>query len=131
MKSTRGVILLGSIAVLLFDALASSLSLQFGFAYARAAIGTYVIYAFAGFLAGRFGGWKHGALVGVALGLVDATIGWAVSWFIGPGKPVDGASLTPILWIGVALTVMLLGAILGAIGGAVGRVVHNRRAPAV
>ena len=53
--------------------------------------------------------------------LVDSTLGWYISWVIGPGRPVVEMDSTAI--ISTIFFVTLLGAILGFIGGLIGRVV--------
>ena len=109
-------VLLGcAVAVVAFDAAASAASRRLGFAYTSAAAGSWAIYAAVGFVAGRHGGLRAAALAGAATGLVDATLGWYVSWRIGPGRVPGG--LTPRQWLSAAVTVTLLAAAVGAVGG--------------
>jgi hypothetical protein len=108
--------LYGGLAVVAFDAIASVLSRQFGFAYTTAAWGSYVLYVAVGFFAARRGGMGAAIEAGVLVGLVDASAGLAVSWVIGPGHPA-GFTLTPLSWCVVAIAVAFAAAICGAIGG--------------
>ena len=78
------ILLGGAIAVLAFDAIASVASQRLGFEYGSAAVGSGIIYTAIGFLAAGRGGVQAAALAGATMGLVDATLGWAVSWAIGP-----------------------------------------------
>jgi hypothetical protein len=50
------------------------------------------------------------------MGLIDATIGWAISWAIGPGRTPDGTLPLP-RWIAAAALVMLTASICAAVGG--------------
>jgi hypothetical protein len=114
-------------AVIVFDAIASLASLALGFPYTYAAFGSAVLYiAFSFFAARKFGFWAA-VLLGAAMGIADATIGWAVSWVIGPGRLAAG---TPTLsvWLYTATFVVVLGAIYGLIGGGIGALSGRRRA---
>ena len=103
-------------AIVLLDLAAAVASLRFGFDYERIAWVSYALYALAGFFAARCGGVVLGALGGALTSLVDATIGWGVSWVLGPGRPPGG-------WPGfgfvayVAGVVVLYGTVLGLGGG--------------
>ena len=52
-------------------------------------------------------------VTGAILGLVGATLGWAVSWVIGPGR-VEGLTLG--LWPRVTVSVAAQAAVTAAIG---------------
>lgn len=118
---------LSSLAVIVFDAIASVASLALGFPYTYAAFGSAVLYiAFAFFAAREFGFWVA-VLLGATMGITDATIGWAVSWAIGPGRLAAGA-LTPSVWLYTAAFVVVLGIIYGLIGGGIGALAGRRRA---
>jgi hypothetical protein len=124
------VLIGGAIAVVVFDALASVAALQLGFDYTRAAFGSWLIYAAVGFLAARAGGGLPPALLaGIILGLVDATVGWAVSWAVGPGRPPEG-TLSVGRWAVAAITVAVTGGCIGLLGGVVARLTAGRGAPA-
>jgi hypothetical protein len=125
MSSTQ-VIFLGTALVLIFDTIAALLSRAADISYARFAVGSWIIYAAAGYLAAKFG---RGGLVqlairtGVLLASTDSTLGWAISWSIGPGK-VDGG-LTLGRWIVTALFVTAVASTLAAFGGILARIVNN------
>lgn len=122
MTSQRKVIIGGCVAVVLFDVLASAASRSFAFPYARASVGSYFIYAAVGFLAGRCSDCLHaraGARAAAIAGFADASLGWAASWMIGPGRTPSG-SLTPLTWILTAIMVAAFASMVGFLGGAVG-----------
>lgn len=116
-----------ALSVIAFDALASLASLLFGFSYAYATLGSAVLYVVLTYLAARKFGFRIALLLGAAMGLVDVTIGWAVSWAIGPGR-ISIEGLTPTDWIYTGIFAIVLGAVFGFIGGGVGALVKRRRA---
>jgi hypothetical protein len=102
--------------VVLFDAVASAASLALNFAYSIAAIGSMLIYGTLGYFAYRIGGMGICLRIALAVGLVDATLGWGVSWVIGPGElPADQRS-APIIVAAVAFAIAadVLAALIGA-----------------
>jgi hypothetical protein len=86
------IILIGSLSVLVLDTGGSLASRRFGFPYPWLALASWVIYALVGIATIRRTGSAGDALLaGVLVGAVDATIGWAISWRIGPGAPAVNA----------------------------------------
>lgn len=85
------IVLIAAATVLLYDAVAATASRVLGFAYGSASVGSWLIYAGAGFFATRATGslWM-GALAAAAAGLVDSTAGWLISAWIGPGAAGAG-----------------------------------------
>jgi hypothetical protein len=124
------VIVWGAIAIIVFDAVAAAASRQFGFKYTAAAFGSYLLYAAVGYLASRAGTVSDAGAAGAAMGMVDATLGWAVSWAIGPGRMPDG-TLTVSRWVVTLVVVTIIAAICGALGGFAGRLACPPSAPAV
>lgn len=110
-------ILGGMLAVLLFDAAASWASKSVGFAYSKAAVGSWLIYAVVGFVAGRAAGVFAAVVAGAAVGLFDASAGWAVSWAIGAGRM---PGLTTAGWLRIAAFVATAAAAVAGVGGAIG-----------
>jgi hypothetical protein len=122
MKARRNVIVASCVAVLLFDLVASLAARQFEFPYVRASVGSYFLYLLFGFLAGRNGRGHRaqaGATAAAVAGMVDVSLGWAISWAIGPGRPPSG-TLSPIAWMITAAVVVLFAAAIGYIGGVLG-----------
>jgi hypothetical protein len=110
------VILLATAAVLIFDTMGSLASRRFGFAYSRLMVGSFAIYLAVGLGTASDGSLIPCVLAGGIIGLVDSTLGWAISWRIGPGRPaVKHVTISSIL--GTVAFVTVLGAAFGAIGG--------------
>lgn len=108
--------LVGAAIVLAFDTVAAVLSRAIGIEYGWFSLGSFSIYVLFGYLVARKSKWFYGGIVGAFLGLVESTIGWMISWYIGPGRltaEIDSflIAVTIILVVGVA-------AVLGLIGGA-------------
>ena len=82
---------LGSIAVIILDAAGSYASNKFGFRYTKLALGSFCIYGCVGALAAHDGSVGIGAVAGGLVAMMDATIGWAISWYIGPGRLPDAS----------------------------------------
>ena len=119
------IVLIGAMAVLVFDTATSVLSLATGLTYGWFSIGSSVLYVLFGYLAARRSTWFFGGLVGAFLGLVDSTLGWIISWTIGPGKP--DIEMDPVLIAATVVFVMIVAAILGLIGG-LGTLLKKRNA---
>lgn len=114
------VISAGVLAVLLLDTFGSLASRSLGFLYAKLSVVSFSIYFLVGIYAARDQAIAVGAFAGATVAAVEATLGWAVSWRIGPGRLADqdGDALTVIR---AALTVVSIGALLGLLGAMVGR----------
>lgn len=118
------IVIIGVSVVVVFDLLASFASQSMGFAYGWASIGSYIIYFLIGLLAARSAvanPVRAAAAVTAIAGLADASLGWWISWQIGPGKPAPDFVMTPARWVTTALIVVGLAAAVGAVGGLVGR----------
>jgi hypothetical protein len=114
------VALLGMASVVVYDALASLASLGIGFSYAYSAFGSLVLYCAFGYWASRVRSILFAATVGALMGLADATLGWAVSWVLGPGRWEVGTLSVPA-WALVALQVGAVATLAALVGGVVGR----------
>jgi hypothetical protein len=120
------IVSLGAVAVLVFDTVASLASKGLGFPYGYASIGSVLIYAMVGYFVYRRWGLIRAVGAAVLVELVDATLGWFISWQIGPGAlPIDQVS-TPI--IATTLVFVFIFAVLCAlIGSAIARALHGPR----
>jgi hypothetical protein len=125
-RPTTRILLTGALIVLIFDTLGATASRLLGFRYSILTIGTYAIYLLITYRAGKQVGLLPAVLIGAALGLVDATLGWAISWAIGPGRPDQ--PMSGALIAGAVVFVVMLGAALGLLGGTAGRVIGAKRA---
>jgi len=114
------VVVVAAIAVVALDTLGSLAARAFGFGYGSLAWGSFIIYAVAGFCAARSSTLRTAAQAGGAVALVDATLGWAIAWALGPGRPTAGyIGIGPLL--GTVGLAWLIGIALGLMGGLVAR----------
>ncbi len=116
-------------AVVIYDAAASAASLALGIPYASAAVGALLVYAAAGFFAARAKSRWFSVLVGVVVGLTDATAGWGISWALGPGRSSSGA-ITLAQWLIAAASVIVLASVCAGVGGVIGGFARSRKTPA-
>ena len=108
--------LIGAAAVLAFDTLGSLASLRFAFAYSQLTVGSFLIYVVVGFAACADGPIGLAPAAGGIVAFVEATIGWAISWWIGPGRlPPEQAS--PGRLAKTVLIVTGTGMVMGFAGG--------------
>lgn len=122
------IILICVVAVVAFDALASMISRETGMPYGWATYGSWILYTGLGYLAGHTSprsALQASALAGVIFGFADATLGWATSWALGPGRIAGGVSA--MQWIAVAVIVTMLATGFAALGGSVARMRLSRR----
>jgi len=119
MRSLVKITLSGCGLILVFDVLASLASREFGFPYVAATPGSLLIYAAAGFVAGRAHGVPQAAGVGALVGEVESTIGWWLSFVIGAIQPESATTSQEIASVIVAIIVV--GGMAGAAGGWLGR----------
>ncbi len=123
MKDTVQIILIGVAAVILYDVVGSLASLSLGFNYQWLVFGSLVIYSVVGYFSGKRKNAAFGFLAGALMGLVDSTLGWYISWIIGPGKSEIEMDATMI--IGTIAIVTILAALFGLIGGFAARTVNK------
>jgi hypothetical protein len=121
--SSQAVVLLGGIsAVLALDTLGSLASRRRGFSYGRLAPVSYVIWALTGAAAARVNAaavgspFVAGAMAGGLVGLVDATLGWWISWRLGPGR-LPPERVTARLMTQIVFLVGIRATAFGAAGG--------------
>lgn len=128
MTNGTRVAIVGGVAVIAFDAIASIVSRSTGIPYDRATYGSWILYALIGYMAGRTSpttALKSAALTGIVVGVADATLGWATSWSLGQGRVAGGISAAQ--WIFVAAIVTLLATGFAALGGSFARMQNSRR----
>jgi hypothetical protein len=124
---------IGVIAIVAFDAATAFAAREIGFPYARAIFGSYAIYFTIGLLAARTEApspVRSAIAAAAAAGLADASLGWAVSWALGPGRLPQGAILTPGKWLATAVFVVIVAGAIGAVGGGIAAPRLGPRAPA-
>ena len=119
------IVVSGIVAVLVFDTAASFASAGLGFRYEYASVGSALIYGIIGYLAFRRCGLNRAISAALLVELVDATLGWFISWQIGPGAlPVEQAT-TPVIGVTI-VTVLIFAAVCALIGAAIARLLHGR-----
>ncbi len=111
MTSLTALIAICVAAVVLFDAVASFASKYLGVPYVAASLGSFLIYGITGYFAGRLASPAHAAMAGAIVGLSESTIGWYVSWMIGPGRPTNSVVGQPQIAKAI-VQVTFLGAVL-------------------
>jgi hypothetical protein len=119
MNPITSAVLFVSLAVIVFDTVGSLASRCLGFKYKSLIFGSWLLYAAVGFFVGRHSELLSCAIAGGFVGLVDATVGWAISWWIGPGRPTVELSASAAM--SMVLIVALIGAAFGWLGGVIGR----------
>lgn len=117
------VMLVGAVAVVAFDAAAALLAVRFGFSWGWAILGEALLYLVVGFCGGRVGGVGAGVRSGAVTAAADATAGWAVAWWIGPGRLHRAV---PMTFVFVVLVMIAAGAVLGSVGGWGARLLAGR-----
>jgi hypothetical protein len=125
-RTARGT-LYGAAAVLALDAIGSLASRAMGFDYAMLTPISFLFYAAIGAYVGVREPVSRAAIVGAAVGLIDATVGWAISWVIGPGRPQVGERITLLGLFNTALFVAVLAALGAAVGAWLARWVRRQR----
>lgn len=117
LSTTFPLTLLGSIALILaVDAAAAWLTRANAAAYRRIWPLQFAIYVAIGFVAMlTLLDLRLVEIVGAVTGLVEATLGWAITWRIGPGR-IDKANPVSIVMVIVSMTAFGFGfAIVGAL----------------
>ena len=116
--SVGRIVLGGMLGVFVFDAVGSFAAKGLGFAYSLLIPGSLLIYGTVAAMVARRRDWAMGLLAATLLALTDVTLGWAVSWLIGPGKPESG--LTPMTVVGGGMAAFVLGGLAGGVGAWIG-----------
>jgi hypothetical protein len=120
------IVAAGAAAVLLFDTVASFASLRLGFPYGYASAGSVLIYGAVGYLAFRRRGFGAAIGAGLLVGLVDASLGWYISWLIGPGA-LPNSLATPFNIGASIVLVTLFAALCAGAGAAIARIARGPR----
>jgi len=94
----------GCVVVAIVDTCGSLLSLALKIPYGWFAIVSLMIYCALGVLAARRGSIASAAAAGAIVSVFDATVGWWISWRIGPGRadgPDGPAGIHALLLTGI------------------------------
>lgn len=111
------ILIFGAIAIA-FDAIWATIARAKGYTYSKGMWGSFLIYVIAGGVASPNGYLIYGLVSGMGVAGIEATIGWWISWVIGPGRLPDTISkeARPKAIIQAIILVMFTGALLGILG---------------
>jgi hypothetical protein len=125
-RVVRGTVY-GAAAVLALAATGSLASRALGFDYTMLTPISLLIFLAIGAYVGAAERVSRAAMVGAAVGLIDATFGWGIAWAIGPGRPEAGERISLLGLFNTAFFVCLLAAAAAAVGAWLARRVRSRR----
>ncbi len=114
-RSFVKIVLVGAVVVCLVDTALSVISQQAELDYSTFTPISIVIVGIFGFATARRCGLLFAPLCGARIGFVDSTIGWSISWYIGPGDPGMEIGLSDIAFTIVIVAAM--NSVFGSIGG--------------
>jgi len=117
----------GVTAVLLLDTAGSIASRVLGFRYARLVVCSFLIYLLVGLSTARTGSLGAATVAGAAVSFVEATLGWAIAWFLGPGRLTKEQATAARILRAIA-TVTMSGGLFGLLGAALYWLVFGRHA---
>jgi hypothetical protein len=115
------VLLTGMAAILASETIASLASRWFGFKYKYSMAASVVIYAAVGWFTARAAPAASPALAAALIGVTESTLGWGISWGLGPGRP----STMKHIRTQVVLAVLGGAALAAAVGAAAGWVARR------
>jgi hypothetical protein len=115
------IVLIGGLMVVIFDTVGSFASRIFGFKYQTLIIGSFLIYGTVGLAAAKYNGLIFAPLAAGIISLIDSTLGWCISWIIGPGRFEMEMNSKNI--INTVIFVVSIGVMSGLIGGLLGFVI--------
>lgn len=115
MKKIIGIIVVGVAVIIAYDTLSSLISVSTGIPYGLFSFGSLLIYVLFGFLVARNSKWFLGAGAGAIMGLFESTVGWAISWYIGPGKST--IEMNGLLIAATIIFVVMFSSVFGLVGG--------------
>ena len=119
----RRFILVSALLVLAVDALAAAASRELGFRYESLALVSAVMYALIGFVGARRTTMMRAAIATGIVGLVDATLGWAIQTALHP----TGEAITAGAIAVVVVLVPFTATFLGLAGAFLERFIFSRR----
>lgn len=122
-------IIISCVAIVAFDALAALAAKALNFEYGGfpGVLVSTAIYAFPAVMLALDGhGVSVASLAGATVAFVDATVGWAVSWLIGPGAPLMDSRSPEAVALTVTF-VVIVGALVGLTAGFIAPRVARKR----
>ena len=125
MKIAKTVLIFGMI-ILLFDTMTALFSLRYSVSYTKFALGSWLIYVMSGFVVKQSKWLWKSIVTGTAIAGIDATLGWLISWQLGPGRIPERLITTDAQKYGtifiIIIVVTLQGTVLGLAGGAIKKI---------
>ena len=112
MRIETRLTLLGVLAILLLDSVASLLARQMRISYALFLPASIVVYFWVTYRAASYLNIRGTIAFGALLGLVDATIGWKISNWLGKDAADASITITFSRWCTTAFGVMTYGAVI-------------------
>lgn len=115
---------LGAVAIVVFDLVLALGAMALGYDYDNwlgVGLAFIIIALFAGLAAREAGTARVGVGVGALVALADATVGWPITWAMGPGAPrtrdaFDNNALPGYVALSIAVWVAF-GAVTGLVAG--------------
>lgn len=122
MLPVRPIVFGGAAVILCYDLIGAMLAEALDFPRGFLAPGSFIIYALVGFLV-AYRRDIHAAVLGtVFVGLVEGSLGGALSWLISPREePLTGAFIA-----GTIVSVIAIAAAIGIVAGAVATILRRR-----
>ena len=102
--------------MLTIDSVGAMASKRFSFPYTRLAVLSYAAYATTGAISAETGSLMASLIDGGVVGLVDSTVGWWLSWRIGPGAPPHESRSFPKLVL-ASISVVCVASLISALAG--------------
>ncbi len=125
MNQVSRIFIGGAAAVLAMNTIGAILSVRMDFSYAALTPLSFAINAITAFLVGRSSTLWWAVVVSAGVAFTEATVGWAIAWAIGPGRPPDGyTGMLPIAFAVVIVTIS--GGLTGVVGGSLGRLFRRK-----
>ena len=127
---TWQVILIFGVLAIVFDGIWATIAKAKGYTYSKGMWVSFLIYVIAGVIASKNGSFIDGIISGAGVAFIEATIGWWLSWVIGPGRLPDTISkeARPKAIINAVITVTITGALFGSLGALVNWLITFARA---
>jgi hypothetical protein len=127
MRIETKLTLIGALAILTLDAICARLSFMGRFSYALFLPASIAVYFWVTYRAAKYLNVQRAIAFGAFLGLVDATIGWKISNWLGGDPSGFSKNLTFSRWCTVAFWVMIYGVIISLIAFSIAAHRNNRK----
>jgi len=118
---------LGCAAVTVIDTVGSVVSRAAAISYAYFGVLSLVAYVGLGFLVRKSESLLLPATLGMSVAVYDATIGWSISWMIGPGRVAIKTTLSAATIVFTAVTSVGMATLIVVASAAISRMVCSRR----